>query len=345
MLGCLKSRKRGTATKRRHASSAAAKGRDATLDQFYKLLHQIGEGKTAQVFVAKSFASGHEVAVKLVQTEYLNTASRQQALEAELAILAELKHKSIVQLLDVFHEREYVAIVTQKAGGRELLETVALRSPEQPPLRQPWSEREVAFVVRELLAALTYMHSRGITHRDVKVENILCKSPDDIRAGVLLIDFGLAHQASKSRRKSDRGVEMTGMNGTCHYMAPEMFGRDSRYGSEIDLWALGVVTYILLFGCFPFDARFLSQVEDKILAGAYSFPDELSAQVSHHAKKFLQYLLVVNPSERPPAAMALQHPWLQEETHVNAQPFSDLHMRRIRSFLDGKKSFSSPPPP
>lgn len=342
MLGCLKSRKRGTATKRRHASSAASKRQDATLDQFYKLLHQIGEGKTAQVFVAKSFATGHEVAVKLVRTEYLNTTNRRQALEAELAILAELKHKSIVQLLDVFYEPEHVAIVTQKAGGCELLETVALRSPEQPPMKQPWSEREVAFVVRELLAALTYMHSRGVTHRDIKVDNIMCKSADDIRAGILLIDFGLAHQASKSRRKSDRGVEMTGMNGTCHYMAPEMFGRDIRYGSEIDLWALGVVTYILLFGCFPFDARFLSQVEDKILMGEYDFPPDLSPQVSHHAKKFLQYLLVVNPTERPPAAMALQHPWLQEETHVNAQPFSESHMSRLGSFLDGKKSFRSP---
>ncbi|KAJ8509078.1 hypothetical protein ON010_g18803 [Phytophthora cinnamomi] len=138
------------------------------------------------------------------------------------------------------------------------------------------------------------------------------------------------------------GNEMSGMNGTPHYMAPEMFHKHGYYGWAIDLWSLGVVTYVLLFGRFPFDARFLSQVEDKIVKGEFEYPKELESKVSHQAKKFIEYLLVLNPRERPPAAMALQHPWLQVDSSA-ADPFTDDHMAALAKFSEGKKTFAPPP--
>jgi len=271
-----------------------------------------------------------EVAVKFVRQAYLSTPNRVEALQAELAILARVKHPGILRLRKVFQDDDKFAIVTDKADGGEIMDAICRSG--APRVR----ECDVADIVRQLLSVLAYLHLNGITHRDVKVENILCKT-GDLRNGVLLIDFGLAHMGTVG------GSEMSGMNGTPHYMAPEMFHKHGYYGCAIDLWALGVVTYVLLFGRFPFDARFLSQVEDKIVTGKFEYPEELEPVVSHQAKKFIEYLLVLNPRERPPAAMALMHPWLQVDCSAS-DPFTDEHVAALAKFSEGKKEFVPPAP-
>ncbi|CAH0487109.1 unnamed protein product [Peronospora farinosa] len=298
----------------------------ALLEDTYDILYQIGEGKTGQVFAAKTKRPPYrnraktmaeekqrerecdeEVAVKMVRQEYLSTSNRIEALQSELAILAQVKHPGILRLRQVFQDDDKFAIVTDKATGGEILD--AMCRPGAPRV----SESDVAEVIRQLLSVLAYLHLNGITHRDVKVENILCKS-QKLQDGVLLIDFGLAHMGTIG------GCEMSGMNGTPHYMAPEMYRKHTNYDCAIDLWSLGVVTYVLLFGQYPFDARFLSQVEDKIVK---------------------EYLLVRNPRERPPAAMALQHPWLQTDAS-STTPFTNEHMAALASFSKGKKVFVPP---
>ncbi|CAI5747115.1 unnamed protein product [Peronospora destructor] len=317
------------------------------LEDTYDILYQIGEGKTGQVFAAKKKRPHYrnrvttwaeeqqrkrerdeEMAVKIVWQEYLSTSNRIEALQSELAILAQVKHPGILRLRQVFQDDDKIAIVTDKATGGEILD--AMCRPEAPRV----SESDVAEVIRQLLSVLAYLHLNGITHRDVKVENILCKS-EKVQDGVLLIDFGLAHMGTIG------GCEMSGMNGTPHYMAPEMYHKHANYGCAIDLWSLGVVTYVLLFGQFPFDARFLSQVEDKIIKGEFEYPAELESQVSQQAKKFIEYLLVLNPRERPPAAMALQHPWLQMDASSTAS-FTNEHMAALAKFSESKKAFVPP---
>ncbi|RQM13327.1 hypothetical protein DD237_003841 [Peronospora effusa] len=319
----------------------------ALLEDTYDILYQIGEGKTGQVFAAKKKRPHYrnraktmaeekqrerecdeEVAVKMVRQEYLSTSNRIEALQSELAILAQVKHPGILRLRQVFQDDDKFAIVTDKATGGEILD--AMCRPGAPRV----SESDVAEVIRQLLSVLAYLHLNGITHRDVKVENILCKS-QKLQDGVLLIDFGLAHMGTIG------GCEMSGMNGTPHYMAPEMYRKHTNYDCAIDLWSLGVVTYVLLFGQYPFDARFLSQVEDKIVKGEFEYPAELESQVSQQAKKFIEYLLVRNPRERPPAAMALQHPWLQTDASSTA-PFTNEHMAALANFSKGKKVFVPP---
>ncbi|KAF4318738.1 hypothetical protein BBO99_00005493 [Phytophthora kernoviae] len=272
-----------------------------SFEEQYELLYQIGEGKTGQVFVAKRKTPHYrsraktlaeeqqrereeqecnkELAVKFVRQEYLSTPNRVEALQSELSILGRVKHPGILRLRQVFQDDDKFAIVTDRATGGEIMNAVC--RPGAPRIR----ECDVADLVTQLLDVLAYLHLNGITHRDVKVENILCKT-QDLRDGILLIDFGLANMGTVG------GMEMSGMNGTPHYMAPEMFHKHNHYGCSIDLWSLGVVTYVLLFGQFPFDARFMSQVEDKILKGAFEYPKELESLVSHQAKKFIEYLLM-----------------------------------------------------
>ncbi|TDH67480.1 hypothetical protein CCR75_008233 [Bremia lactucae] len=360
MLRCLSCFSRHGTTKddNEPASSSAQLGfsrnnkKELKFESAYETLRQIGEGKTGQVFVAKKKRPHYrsraktlaeqqqrereerkcdeEVAVKFVRKEYLSTPKRIEALQSELAILKRVKHPGILRLRKVFEDEDKFVIVTDKATGGEVLNAICRSG--NPRI----CECDVAEIIRQLLSVLAYLHLNGITHRDVKLENILCKT-ENFRGGVLLIDFGLAHMGTVG------GTEMTGMNGTPHYMAPEMFHKNGSYGCAIDLWSLGVVTYILLFGQYPFDARFMSQVEDKIIKGEFKYPSELEPLVSPQAKKFIEYLLVLNPRERPPAAMALQHPWLQKDSSP-AIPFRDEHVAALVSFCAGKHSFEPPAP-
>ncbi|TMW62626.1 hypothetical protein Poli38472_005244 [Pythium oligandrum] len=289
----------------------------------YELLEMIGEGKTGRVYRVMSVAPpSFEAAAKMVTKEYLHTPERQRAFAEELAIVQRVQHPSLLKVLDVYKESDKHVIVMERAFGGEVMETITSS--------RFLSERDVAWIIRELLTVVEYLHANGITHRDIKVDNILCRTTE-LRDGIVLIDFGLAHQGG------GLGVhDMTGMNGTCHFMAPEMFGRESQYGCEIDLWAVGVVTYILLFGHYPFDARFMSQVEDKIVAGDYEFPPETAHKVSTQAIEFIEHLLVVNPLERPTASDALSHPWMDLE-NCSTRKFSDPHMEQLRSFQDARR--------
>ncbi|KAJ0412503.1 hypothetical protein ATCC90586_006870 [Pythium insidiosum] len=290
-------------------SSLVSKGR---CDAKYERLERLGEGKTGRVFRVRARQTPrYEAAAKVIRREYLSTANRQAALKQELSIVQRARHPNLLRVFDVFDEPEQVVIVTERALGGEVLD-VLCSSPS-------WTEMDVMFIVRELLTVLAFLHSQGITHRDVKPENVLCRTTS-LRDGIVLIDFGLAHKGRVG------AATMTGMNGTCHFMAPEMFGKESRYGSAVDVWALGVVAFVLLFGRYPFDARFMSQVEDKIVAGHYEFPSEMLHEivaghyefpsemlheVSPEAIKFIEALLTVSPNGRPTAEQALRHPWFQ----------------------------------
>ncbi|KAL4158336.1 hypothetical protein PRNP1_004114 [Phytophthora ramorum] len=336
MLRCLSCFNRRAPDDTTEDSSLAASGilgighhdnKSATFEDTYDTLYQIGEGKTGQVFVARkkrphyrsraktlaeeqqrereSRECDEEVAVKFVRQEYLSTPNRIEALQAELAILARVKHPGVLRLRQVFQDDDKFAIVTDKAMGGEVMD--ALCRPGAPRVR----ECDVAEVVRQLLSVLAYLHLNGITHRDVKVENILCKTKD-LRDGVLLIDFGLAHVGT-----------VGGM-------------RDVRYERDAALHGARDVPQerLLRLGYRPL-------VEDKIVKGEFEYPAELEHTVSHQAKKFIEYLLVLNPRERPPAAMALQHPWLQVDSSA-AEPFSDEHMAALAKFSEGKKVFVLP---
>ncbi|GAB9470736.1 Camk protein kinase [Globisporangium polare] len=334
LLGCVRRRKQSANSSSSSTNGRLSKGK--SLEDKYELLGQLGEGKTGQVFLARHRQSRTEVAVKLVRMAYLDTPARQEAFRSEIAILRLVKHPAVLKVFDVFQDDDKFAIVSENAGGGELMDAICATGDNSS--RRPLRESDVVAIVRELLGVLAHLHTRGITHRDLKMENILVKSSDrNLDNGILLIDFGLAYKGKVGM------AEMTGMNGTCHYMAPEMFGRESRYGSEIDVWALGVVTFVLLFGRFPFDAKFLSQVEDKITACDFTFPEDLAPLVSHEAKKFIEYLLVVNPRERPPAAMALHHPWLRADSRSSGTEFSEYHMNQLRKFVEGKKVFQQGP--
>lgn len=150
---------------------------------------------------------------------------------------------------------------------------------------------------------------------------------------IKLIDFGVSHHGQIG------GYDITGMAGTGHFMAPETFGRQTYYGCEIDIWSLGIMTYVMLFGSYPFDAPFLSQIEDKILLGKYTFPPDLEHHVSANARSFIQQLLQYKHKARPLAVELVEHPWLRRNGAAT-NPFSEFHHSKLRQYIRAREPSS-----
>ncbi|TYZ65618.1 hypothetical protein PybrP1_012556 [[Pythium] brassicae (nom. inval.)] len=255
--------------------------------------------------------------------------SKSESLEAEYELLQLLGEGKTGQVVLARHRRSRAEVAVK------LVSTAYLDTPaRQQALR---SEIDILRRVRHPGVLKLF----AVFHENDRVAVVTERARGGELMPALCAGGALGERDIARIRMSVGAKQMNGMNGTCHYMAPEMFGRESAYGCEIDMWALGVVTFILLFGRFPFDGRFLSQVEDKIAARDFAFPADLAPLVSREATKFIEYLLVVNPRERPPAAMALQHPWLRanSDSMPNA-PFSAYHMTQLRQFVDGRKELT-----
>jgi serine/threonine protein kinase len=245
----------------------------------------LGTGHSGAVQLALD-GNGHKYAVKTFDKQSLCW----EAVHKEVSILSSLDHPHIIRLQHIFESEDSVQLVTEHMAGGELYTRIE---------RGSMPEQEVASIAFQLLQAVSYMHSRKIVHRDLKLENILCK--DELSNIVKVIDFGLATYWD--------GV--TGLNircGTPYYFAPEMW--TGSYKDKIDIWATGLVVYEMLTGHAAFtgddEIRYMQQVR----AGTVYYGSTFR-KLSAEAQDFIRCLLTVDPDQRPSAVEALQHPWLQ----------------------------------
>merc|ERR1719193_1862712 len=182
----------------------------------------------------------------------------------------------------------------ERLEGGELFDRVRSRG------RYP--EQEAAETVRQILLAVHYIHSMGVAHRDLKLENFLY----DARGGdfLKLIDFGLGKFCDNS------GGCMTERVGTMAYLAPEVVSKSCSYNWRCDLWSTGVIAFMLLSGQMPFDTEEEAAIHD-IRNANYSFSTDAWSEVSKEGIDFVRSLLRLRPEDRPNAEQALQHPWLR----------------------------------
>eukprot|EP01064_Diplonema_japonicum_P003301 TRINITY_DN12146_c0_g1_i1.p1 TRINITY_DN12146_c0_g1~~TRINITY_DN12146_c0_g1_i1.p1 ORF type:complete len:264 (+),score=20.69 TRINITY_DN12146_c0_g1_i1:56-847(+) len=161
-------------------------------------------------------------------------------------------------------------------------------------------EKRIKVIVKQLLRAVMCLHKLGVVHRDIKLENVLLTSGGDVK----LVDFGTAVRIGQSRVPC-----LSKCCGSSHYIAPEILatksGHAKRYGQEVDMWSLGVLTYVLLYSAYPFDLTPHTQARE---TGSYFFPS--NPVRSPEAINFVSCLLQVTPSMRPTVPCALQHAWL-----------------------------------
>ena len=257
----------------------------------------LGKGHFATVRTCTDRTTGQRYAVKSISKT--DSSVKPAAISREINLLQEMKHESIVQLVDVFEDAEYVHIVTNLCHGGELFDKVLEKTADDNGV-PCFDEHEAAKIILQILNAVSYMHDHFIVHRDIKPENILFDSKD-ADSPIKIIDMGLA-------RKHDIESPMTTIVGTPYYIAPEVLKK--KYDKSCDLWSVGVIAYILLSGYPPFNGRNTDQTHKLIVQGRYSFPSRDWKYNSDESIDFIRRLLTYDPEKRMTVEEALNHPWI-----------------------------------
>ncbi|CAG2221154.1 CAMK2 [Mytilus edulis] len=191
-------------------------------------------------------------------------------------------------------------LVFDLVTGGELFEDIVAR--------EFYSEADASHCMQQILESVNYCHEHGIVHRDLKPENLLLASKAK-GAAVKLADFGLAIEVQGDQQA------WFGFAGTPGYLSPEVLRKDP-YGKPVDIWACGVILYILLVGYPPFWDEDQHRLYAQIKAGAYDYPSPEWDTVTPEAKNLINSMLTVNPAKRITALEALRHPWICQRERV-----------------------------
>ncbi|KAA0173966.1 hypothetical protein FNF27_04527 [Cafeteria roenbergensis] len=295
------------------SNSSASTQQQARFEDLFQLGEVLGRGAFSVVHKTRHRRSGREFAVKVLDRAAM-TGDDVQSLVGEVSAQRWMRHPNIVRLVAFFdNDPTHFYLVTELCKGGELFDRVVSQA--------RFSEKKAAGAVYILLDAVSYFHKHGIVHRDIKPENILFQDtrPD---APMKIADFGFAVH-------SGTGETLRSLAGSPNYLAPEIV-ENQPYGTAVDMWSLGVVTYILLCGYMPFDAPNQRELFRKIAAGTFAFPEREWGGVSPEAKDFVASLLRVDPRARLTADAALRHRW------ITTTDLSDAHLSRsvskLRSF-------------
>uniref|UniRef100_A0A4W4FW12 calcium/calmodulin-dependent protein kinase n=1 Tax=Electrophorus electricus TaxID=8005 RepID=A0A4W4FW12_ELEEL len=243
--------------------------------------------------------SGQEYAAKIINTKKLSARDHQK-LDREARICRLLKHPNIVRLHDSISEEGHHYLIFDLVTGGELFEDIVAR--------EYYSEADASHCIQQILEAVLHCHQMGVVHRDLKPENLLLASKSK-GAAVKLADFGLAIEVEGEQQA------WFGFAGTPGYLSPEVLRKDP-YGKAVDLWACGVILYILLVGYPPFWDEDQHRLYQQIKAGAYDFPSPEWDTVTPEAKDLINKMLTINPAKRITAAEALKHPWISHRSTV-----------------------------
>lgn len=298
----------------------------------YQLKREIGSGYTAKCYICHEKKTRKFYACKVVDKKKLRMKSGKnpklfKRLVAEIEICKAVRHPNIVQVYKVYENANKVFIVMDLMSGGELFDHIIDRG--------RLDETEAIAIVRKLCDAINYLHERDIIHRDLKPENILLKRPnniDDIR----IIDFGMSKVFEKGSSAHGAIAKTYSLLGTPGYMAPEIMKSES-YTKAVDMWALGVVTYVLLCGYMPFDETHGAKTR-----WAMDFPREEWDTISGAARDFVEQLLTVNPNKRMTSAGALKHMWLTPQTgKATSKPLPSP--KRLRKSKKSAFSFDDVP--
>ncbi|XP_056225459.1 serine/threonine-protein kinase DCLK2-like [Seriola aureovittata] len=270
----------------------------------YKVGKVIGDGNFAVVKECVERSTGQEYALKII--DKARCCGKEHLIENEVAVLRRVRHPSIIQLIEVDETPSQLFLVMELVKGGDLFDAITSST--------KYSERDASAMVFNLAGAIKYLHRMNIVHRDIKPENLLvCEYPDGTKS-LKLGDFGLATVVE--------GPLYT-VCGTPTYVAPEIIA-ETGYGLKVDIWAAGVITYILLCGFPPFRSENNVQEElfDQILRGKLEFPSPDWDTISLPAKMLISQMLQVNVDARFTAEEVLSHPWVTDEAPVDSATVS-----------------------
>jgi len=265
----------------------------------YELKEELGKGAFSVVKRCVQRHTGLEFAAKIINTKKLSARDFQK-LEREARICRKMQHPNIVRLHDGIQEESFHYLVFDLVTGGELFEDIVAR--------EFYSEADASHCIQQILESVNHCHSNGVVHRDLKPENLLLASKSK-GAAVKLADFGLAIEVQGDQQA------WFGFAGTPGYLSPEVLKKEP-YGKPVDIWACGVILYILLVGYPPFWDEDQHRLYAQIKAGAYDYPSPEWDTVTPEAKNLINQMLTVNPAKRIRSEEALKHPWICQRERV-----------------------------
>ena len=284
----------------------------SNISKEYTFGKTIGSGAFGQVRLAIHKATKQARAVKIIQKSKVDM----KVLMNEVNVLSKLSHPNIMQIYEMFDDNSNIYIVSEYCKGGELFDIISQKG--------GFSEKEACIIMKQLMSAICYSHQNHIVHRDLKPENILLEGDTDELA-IKIIDWGCAQtiKVSKQSKQAD---------GTAYYIAPEVL--KGEYNEKCDIWACGVIFYILLCGYPPFNGETDDEIYLAVLSGKFEFPEEDWSEISDEAKSLIKKMLTKDVKKRISALDSMQDPWFKkfgEKTNFDKKLASNV--------LDNMKKF------
>ncbi|XP_022648826.1 serine/threonine-protein kinase DCLK1-like isoform X2 [Varroa destructor] len=317
---------------RRNGSADVRKSRDqsspvypASVTREFDIHNKIGDGNFATVYECRQKSTDKWFALKVI--DQTKCRGKEMLVRSEVEVLQRMRHPNIVQLIKQIPspETEELYLVMELVPGGDLFDAISQAN--------QFSEEQAADLMTDLGQALAYLHNeQRVVHRDIKPENLLVVPETQFdRMRLKLADFGLAVEV----RDDD---PLFTVCGTPTYVAPEILA-ETGYGLKVDIWACGVILYILLCGFPPFASDNNSQEElfDKILAGQFEFLPPYFDHVSMAARDLIEKMLQVDANRRYSAQEMLEHPWMKTRC---ASPDSAMSMSTESMHFERKPTSS-----
>jgi len=276
----------------------------------------LGKGHSCKVLVCINKKTNLKYAVKIMPDRI---PSNKNLFEREQKILSLLKHPNIMTLHESYNDSMNYYIISELCEGGELFDRIMDES-------NPMTEKRVSALVKTMLLALQHCHERNVVHRDIKPENFVFKT-EEKNSQLVLIDFGCG-------QKVEDDLEYRDLVGTPYYLAPESAAGDKyiRTGAVLkssDIWAVGVIAYVMLTGRPPFDGESNAEIFQRILTNPVKFPP--TVKISKLFIDFCLHILKKSPKRRIKLEEALAHPWVQGKSTSTVKISADV-MRVLRQF-------------
>ena len=282
----------------------------------YNFIKCLGEGFLCKKYRCQNLATGHICACKKIVKHQIKNF---KLFKSEIDLLRAADHPNIIKLFAVFEDKVYLYLLMEECCGGSLFERLEKKNMK----KNTFSEAKAAKIFKQILEALNYLHSHGVCHRDLKPENIMFSTMEE-NSHIKLIGFLLC----KIFKGEDNIMKNT--VGTLFYMAPEVI--KGEYNEKCDIWALGVILYIILCGKPPFYSKNEDELKEKIINIEYSFNHEEFKNVSKEAMNVISKIFVTE-DKRPTASELLQCEWLKSKAS-NSKKILDVDWSHIKEYSE-----------
>jgi len=296
----------------------------SSLTKKYEIKTELGRGAFSIVKLGVNKKSKERVAIKIIDRNDVGT-DYEKNIKMEMEILKKVNHPNIISLHEMVEDGNKLYFIMELVTGGELFDRIVEKG--------SYTEEDAKTLIRKIVSAIEYLHSKNIAHRDLKPENLLVKDLEN-DTEVKIADFGLS-------KIIDENKMMQTACGTPGYVAPEVLNAEG-YDKEVDMWSIGVIAYILLCGFPPFYSESVPEVFEQIMKAEYDYPEEYWDEISREAKDFIDNLLVVDVARRLTATQALRHDWLKKTKSKGKKKSSPLSkfQQKMRGYVQFRKEQS-----